>query len=234
MELAIYTDTTTELDRLDLQVTLGIDPDLHTSVSGVNFYLDIFHDWARKRLGKANVQELGALEMNFVDGNHDSGLPIETKGYFRSGEPPSITVNVGYWLDILQSPDPVLDDSKEEREATNFVLNAYVNETFAHEIQHWIQFIKSGRKPVTCLRGQKYVNRLKEIIASEPNRNDPQERRRVLQEVILAQEEYRSSESHRQYLAQPHEVAARKAADLFRRYGSNFIEFDLIETQRLE
>jgi hypothetical protein len=234
MELAIYTDATTETDRLDLQLSLHIDPNLSASISGVNFYLDTFHDWARKRLGKAKTQELGTLALNFMNGIHESILPVQANGYFRNSEPPSITLNVGNFIDLMQRSLPVIDDSKEEREATNFVLNAYVNETFAHETQHWVQFIKRGRKPVNCLRDQKYRNKLKELIAAEPDLNNPAERLRVLQEVYLAQEDYRSSASHQQYRAQPHEVAARKAVDLFRRYDSNFIEFDLIETQRLE
>jgi hypothetical protein len=188
---------------IEVPLNIKVDEELLPRFDGITFYIGRFNYWATRSLGKAKTKDLGALALNLSIPSQDDLVRLGWKGSFEPAtQPPSINL---YVLKHLEAVGELTGDH-DSREAD---FNHEVNKTLVHEVQHWADFIKSG--PFNSRDGEHSV----EGITNLQQEIDKKQRFELAASIGELAGGYLSPKSRAEYLAQPHEVRARKAVERF-------------------
>lgn len=229
-EIAIAIDCESNAQPGDVTVPLQVNIAAELYPYFDSFRLDVgqFNSWITRRLGEDRDKELGSLAVNFLAHPGPYAFLADRSGgsFSCHTDPPSIKLNVFNFLEDFHEETEEFD-----HEVREMVFNDCLNRVMAHEVEHWVDFIKGGESLEDC-RGRAFVDEImniREVVDAHGGADNLSEEKvaELTQNFADLCSWLHSFESQAEYKAQPHEVRAREAAKRFAGWEVPIFEIQL-------
>jgi hypothetical protein len=216
---------------VELPIDITLDESLIPVVDSFHFDVSQFNSWITRRLGPASTADLGSLAIHFSGTRHplDSDPPTTDGTFNPKCEPPLITVYIPKFLNVFYD-----QEGESGPELRTWDFNKSINGTLAHETEHWVDSIKFGSEIFYSDRRKKLDEGLIVLQESLPTSPTYADYNLLMEQCGDLVATLKDSHNREEYLARPHEIRAREAADSFKANEPLIATFSLASANQLQ